>query len=91
MTERAPDIKKLEDMLNDCESDDALNEQAIKIFERMVDDAFDVQLQSKDTAEGKRKLVADCDELEKVIEQIETRKHARVLDRFKKFLMDYKP
>ncbi|OGZ12877.1 MAG: hypothetical protein A2942_01655 [Candidatus Lloydbacteria bacterium RIFCSPLOWO2_01_FULL_50_20] len=81
VTGRAPDIEELEKMLNDCEDDDTLNDQAIKVFDRLVREVKRVA-SSHFGGERAKELKQELSDFEQVVRQITKRKHDHVLDRF---------
>ncbi|HEY9585811.1 MAG TPA: hypothetical protein VJJ02_04460 [Candidatus Paceibacterota bacterium] len=85
MVGRAADIKDLEKMLNDGEGDDALNARAIEIYERILDEGKRIK-RSRGSFKNLEELRGEVEDFEQVINQIETRRHDHVLDRFKEYL-----
>lgn len=82
MASRPPDIEELERLLNNGEGDGELNAQAIKIYERIKNEARKIIPYGSLAIPRQKELYKELSDLEGVIEEIVKRRHAHVLDRF---------
>lgn len=85
---RAKDIADLEKMLDDGEGDDALNQRAIEIVERLEYEEKlarqNMKIRDMDIVDAERK------DFERVIADIQRRRHAHVLDTFTTYVYNKK-
>jgi hypothetical protein len=84
MISTAPDIRDLEQKLNDGEGDDVLNSRAIEIFERLTEDLVEAK-GWKDKAR-QRALEQEAKDFEDLIDEIQARRHEHVLDKFAQYI-----
>jgi hypothetical protein len=85
-TVQAPDIADLERMLNEGGSADEINSRAIEIFERLEEEARRAKRNADVSAKGR--VIRDAHDFDRVMKQIEARKHPIFLEKFKKYLND---
>lgn len=84
MISTAPDILDLKKKLDDGEGDDVLNNRAIEIFERLTEELNQAK-GWKDKAR-QRALDQEAHDFEDLIDEIERRRHAHVLDKFAQYI-----
>lgn len=80
---RARDIEELEVLLNNAESADKLCNQAIEIIERLVEEKRKARYRNDHARE--QTLREQERDFQNVLEEIERRRHASTLDKFKEY------